>query len=290
MIDWIVAAVSVKALLYATALAASGGVLFLALFAAQLTQPERQRIVALVRTTAVAALCLTIARIMVLSGMLGGEIESLWDWSLIRVMLEGSEGEAGLARAAGLIAIAAFTFTTSVSQALAVFGAVLIAASFALTGHTGSIGPGVLPRFLVAGHVFAVAYWIGALVPLFTLATGPDPARVGSILKRFGDVAVVVIASLIAAGGVLLWLLLGSVEATVSSPYGRLVLVKLAFVAGLLALAAFNKVRLTPGVAAGDRTAVAALRWSIMCEIALAACILTVTATFTTVVGPPELE
>lgn len=290
MIDWIVAAVSVKVLLYATALTASGGVLFLALFAAQLTQPERQRIVAFVRTTAAAALCLTIAHIMVLSGRLGGEIESLWDWSLIRVVLEGSEGEAGLARAAGFIAIAAFSFATSVSQALALFGAVLIAASFALTGHAGSIGPDVLPRFLVWGHILAVAYWIGALVPLFTLAASADSPRIGAILKRFGDVAVFVVVILIAAGGALLWLLLGSVEAIVSSPYGRLVLVKLAFVVGLLSLAALNKFRLTPAVATGDRAAVTALRRSIAGEMALVAGILIVTATFTTVVGPPELE
>ena len=288
MIDWSVAAVSVKALLYATALAASGGVLFLALFAAQLTQPERQRIVAFVRTAAAVALCLTIARIMVLSGMLGGEIESLWDWSLIRVLLEGSEGEAGLARAAGLIAIA--SFATSASQSRALFGAVLVAASFALTGHTTTIGPGMLPCVLITGHILAVAYWIGALVPLFTLTADSDSVRVGSILKRFGDIAAFVVAGLIAAGAVLLWLLLGSVEAIVASPYGRFVLVKLAFVIGLLSLAALNKLRLAPAVAAGDRTAAMGLRWSIAGEMALAATILIVTATFTTVVGPPELE
>jgi putative copper export protein len=69
-----------------------------------------------------------------------------------------------------------------------------------------------------------------------------------------------------------------------------LVLVKLAFVAGLLTLAAVNKLRLTPGVAAGDPTAVVNLRRSIAGEMTIAAAILVVTASFTTLVGPPELE
>ena len=67
-------------------------------------------------------------------------------------------------------------------------------------------------------------------------------------------------------------------------------LLKLALVAGLLTLAALNKLRLTPAVAAGDPAAVTRLRWSIAGEATLAAAILIVTATFTTVVGPPEAQ
>jgi putative copper export protein len=290
VIEWNVAAVAVKALLYGTCLTASGGVLFLTIFGTLLNEAERGRVVQFTRAMAVAALYATIARVMVLSGMLGGDVASLWDWSVIQIVLEGSEGEAAAVRAIGLIGIAAFSFKTGGAQAVALLGAVLTAGSFALTGHTGSVGPGNLPRLVVAGHVLAVSYWIGALVPLFTLSSSPEFARVGTILKRFGDIAAFVVGGLIAAGAVLLWLLLGTVEAIFASDYGRLVLLKLAFVVCLLTLAAVNKLRLTPGVAAGDRAAVARLQRSIAGEMALAAAILIVTATFTTVVGPPELD
>ena len=138
--------------------------------------------------------------------------------------------------------------------------------------------------------MIAVSYWIGALVPLFKIASSPQHSRVGAILERFGNIAILAVGTLVAAGAVVLWLLLGTVEAIFASAYGRLVLLKLALVAGLLTLAAINKLRLTPGVAAGDRAAVARLRRSIAGEMTLAAAILVVTAAFTTVVGPPELE
>ncbi len=290
MIDWSVAALVVKALLYVTCLTAGGGALFIAIFGRQLSERERRFVVRFTRAMAVGALVLTVARVMTLSAMLGDDLPSLWDRDLIQIILDGSEGRATAVRAIGLIGIAAFSFGTSASQAAAVLGAFAIAGSFALTGHTGSIGPWNLPRILLAAHVLAVSYWIGALVPLFKIASSPEFSRVGAILKRFGNIAALVVPGLIAAGLILLWLLLGSLEAIFTSTYGRLVLLKLAFVAGLLMLAAINKLRLTSGVAAGDPAAVASLRWSIAGEMALAAAILLVTAAFTTVVGPPEME
>jgi putative copper export protein len=288
MDGWDVAAVAVKTLLYATCLTAGGGVLFMAIFGARLTGDERRHIVRLTRAMAVAALVVTFARVMILSGLLGGDVASLWDWSLIRIVVEGSEGHAAAVRAVGLIAIAAFAFGTGATQAIAVLGAVLAAGSFALTGHSGTAGPGDVPRLLLAAHLVAVSYWIGALLPLFRVTSSPEISRVGAILRRFGGIAAFVVPGLIVAGSILLWLLLGTVEAVFASEYGRYVLLKLTFVAGLLTLAAVNKLRLTPRIEAGDGTAVATLRWSIVGEMALAAVILIVTATFTTVVGPPE--
>jgi putative copper export protein len=290
MLDWDVAAVVVKALLYATCLTAGGGVLFMTIFGAGLTGTERLHIVRFTRAMAVVALAVTVVRVMILSGLLGGNLASLWDWSLIRIVLEGSEGQAAAVRAAGLVGIAAFSFGTGATQAIALLGALLAAGSFALTGHTVSVGPGDVPRLIVALHLLGVSYWIGALVPLFRLTSSPELPRVGAILRRFGNIAAFVVPALIAAGLILLWLLLGTVEAVFASAYGRLVLLKLSFVAGLMTLAAVNKLRLTPGVEAGNQTAIATLRWSIASEMALAAAILILTATFTTVVGPPELE
>jgi putative copper export protein len=290
MFDWVVAAVLVKTLLYATCLTAGGGVLFLATFGRQLSEPERRFVIQFTRSVAVVALYVTIARVAILSAMLGDDFASLWDWSLIQMVLDSSDGRAAAVRVVGLIGIGAFSFGTGASQAIAVASAFLVAGSFAFTGHAGSVGPGYLPRLLVGAHVLAVAFWIGALVPLFKIASSPEFSRIGAILRRFGSIAVFIVPGLIAVGLILLWLLLGSLEAIFTSEYARLVLLKLSFVAGLLMLAAVNKLHLTPGVAAGNRAAAARLRWSIAGEMILAAAILLVTAIFTTAVGPPEME
>lgn len=289
MFDWVVAAVLVKALLYATCLTAGGGVLFLAAFGRQLNEPERRFVIQFTRSVAVVALYVTIARVAILSAMLGDDFASLWDWPLIQIVLDSSDGRAAAVRVVGLIGIGVFSFGTGASLAIAVASALLVAGSFAVTGHAGSVGPGYLPQLLVGAHVLVVSFWIGALVPLFKIASNLEFSRIGAILRRFGSIAVFIVPGLIVAGLVLLWLLLGSLEAIFTSEYGRLVLLKLSFVAGLLTLAAINKLRLTPGVTAGNRAAAARLRWSIAGEMILATAILLVTAIFTTAVGPPEM-
>lgn len=286
MFDWVVAAVLVKALLYATCLTAGGGVLFLAAFGRQLNEPERRFVIQFTRSVAVVALYVTIARVAILSAMLGDDFASLWDWSLIQIVLDSSDGRAAAVRVVGLIGISMFSFGTGASQAIAVASVLLVAGSFAVTGHAGSVGPGYLPQLLVGAHVLAVSFWIGALVPLFKIASNPEFSRIGAILRRFGSIAVFIVPGLIVAGLVLLWLLLGSLEAIFTSEYGQLVLLKLSFVAGLLTLAAINKLRLTPGVTAGNRAAAARLRWAIAGEMILATAIFLVTAIFTTAVGP----
>jgi putative copper export protein len=98
------------------------------------------------------------------------------------------------------------------------------------------------------------------------------------------------VGALAAAGAVLLWLLLGGFGALWGSAYGRCAMLKLALVACLLSLAAFNKWRLTPRLAAGDALALKALRLSICVEMILGAAILGVTAALTTLTGPPALD
>jgi copper resistance protein D len=94
---------------------------------------------------------------------------------------------------------------------------------------------------------------------------------------------------MMAAGLSLLWMMLGNFAGSWSSTYGRYVMLKLAFVAALLCLAAFNKLNLTPRLLAGDTRALQALRTSIRLELLLGVLILLATATLTTVTGPPAL-
>ena len=288
--SWEAAAIAAKALTYAVSLSAAGGAIFMPLFAALLRADERARIVRMILTVAVAAIVMTALRLPILAGTLGGDMPSMMDMSLLQFALESSEGQAAFVRAAGLILVLLVAVPASAASATAVLGAVLVAASFAFTGHSLSLERGVLPQALVVAHLLGVGFWLGALYPLRSIAYRSDPPGVALIMKRFGDIAVYVVAALFAAGFVLLWIMLESPLALFESNYGRALAIKLLFVAGLLGLATVNRYVLAPALLRGDISALPRLRNSITVELLLAGLILVVTAGLTTVTGPPALE
>lgn len=159
---------------------------------------------------------------------------------------------------------------------------VLFTLSFAVLGHVVNLSP--IARVAVMLHVGMVGLWIGSLYPLHALARHEPGVAVQRLLGLFGRAASVVLAVLGIAGVYLVW---GFFQAShggfFSSDYGQLLLIKILLVGCLLLLAALNKFRLTPGLLEdGSR----AITRSIAGEMLLAALILGVTATFTTVVGP----
>jgi copper resistance protein D len=135
-------------------------------------------------------------------------------------------------------------------------------------------------------HLVCGAFWLGALAPLLLLARDGEPAALAAAARRFGRIAAVVVALLIFAGASLLWQLLESETAWWTSNYGRTVILKLGLVACLLALAAYNKWRLTPRLLQGDTLAALSLVSSIKAEMLIGGLILIATATLTTLYGP----
>lgn len=85
---------------------------------------------------------------------------------------------------------------------------------------------------------------------------------------------------LVGSGAVLAWLQSRSLAALVASDYGRLLAVKLVFVAGLLALALRNRLVLTPRVTRGDPAAVLALGRVVRAEILLGLVVLALASGF----------
>jgi putative copper resistance protein D len=166
----------------------------------------------------------------------------------------------------------------------------MAATSFAWTGHARSLNPDGLPLLLISIHLLGAAFWLGALAPLSVVAGDSDLPRIAATAARFGAAAMIVVSGLMAAGAILLCMLLGGLSALWDSTYGRYVMIKLGFVACLLSLAAVNKLLLTPRLRAGDSRAVRSLRDSIRLESLLGFLILAITATLTTVAGPPALD
>jgi copper resistance protein D len=284
------AAIAAKALTYAFSLSAAGGAIFVLLFSPLLRAEERGRIVRVTAGFAVAAIIVTAVRLPIIAGTLGGDMPSMMDMSLLQFVVESTEGQAALVRAGGLAVILILAVSSLPASVVAALGALLVAVSFALTGHSLSLQRGLIPQALVAIHLLGISYWLGAFYPLRLIAYRSDPPGVALIMKRFGDVAVYVVAVLMAAGFTLLWIMLESPLALFESDYGRALAIKLLFVAGLLGLATVNRYVLTPALLRGDISALPRLRNSITVEMLLAGLVLVVTAGLTTVTGPPALE
>ena len=162
--------------------------------------------------------------------------------------------------------------------------ALLLSSSFALTGHTANLT--IAARMLLVLHVLTVLLWTGSLYPLLHLSGIAEIGKVQKLMRGFGALALCIVAALLLAGVYLSTQLLQSPGELLTSSYGNTLLLKLAGVAGLLALAGLNKLRLTPQLAANG---VAGLQRSIRCEIVLALYVVAVTSWLTTATGPADL-
>jgi putative copper resistance protein D len=289
---WDAAAVIAKAATYGATLGASGGVFFLVYSRTLLDSACAARIRRLIRVLALIAALAGGAMILVTAASMSGEAGGLADAGLVRMILQAGEGRAGLARLTGLVLIGGSLCARRSPAAAALLGSVAAATSFAWIGHVHSLAirGAWLPELAIAVHLLGVAFWLGALIPLLMVAGGADMSRSAATVARFGSAALIVVGVLLAAGACLLCLLLRDVSELWDGDYGRLVLTKLLLVSFLLALAALNHLRLTPRLFAHDVGALRALKGSIMAELAVAGCVLLVTAAMTTLAGPSALD
>ena len=273
----------IRALTYAGALLASGLALFLVLFGRCAAVDRR----AVARPGVAAALLGAVATVIgaaVQSAILaGGLVEALDPTTLARVLGTGF-GLAALVRLAGLVALLVALAQRDFVPTLGAAGALAVAASFALTGHTVRLDSPVLSALLVF-HLLAVAFWTGSFIPLIRATRGTDVEATTELMRAFSAIAVVLVPGLIAAGAAIAWFLVGEWSALVATPYGLALSAKITLVAGMLALAAVNKWRLVPALPTG-RAAVVRLRRSIFLEAALALAVIVATTALTSV-SPP---
>ncbi len=164
-------------------------------------------------------------------------------------------------------------------------GALLVALSFGLSGHAATAGPRWLTVPALGLHVLSAAFWVGALWPLLLALRG---AEAKAQLEAFSRLAIAAVVCLILAGSVLAVLQLGHVSALIEDAYGRRLLAKLSLVAGLLGLAAVNRLVLTPALGRGGG-ARRRLRLTIGTELALAAGVIVLTASLGAVPPPRAL-
>jgi putative copper resistance protein D len=156
----------------------------------------------------------------------------------------------------------------TLKAALAILAAAFVG-SLAWAGHaTGGVGvEGIVHPIADILHLIAAAAWIGALIPLALLlqAAGSDETSLAiarTATLRFSTLGIASVATLLVTGVVNSWYLAGSVAALIETDYGRLLLVKIALFFAMVAIAAVNRLRLTPQIVqhASTATVLQALR------------------------------
>lgn len=168
------------------------------------------------------------------------------------------------------------------ANAIALVGALVAITSFTLMGHTATHTQRAAAAALITLHLVVVAFWLGALGPLYLAAKQEQPATAGHLIERFSVTATWAVPLILLAGVGLSALLLPSL-ATFKQPYGQLLLAKLAGFTVLLAMAALNKFHFGPACAAGNT---AAFKRTVVIEYASICAVLTATAVMTTFFSP----
>jgi copper transport protein len=132
------------------------------------------------------------------------------------------------------------------------------------------------------------AWWVGALFYLRQGCAQLQFDRLVAVVARFSSIAFVLTGVLVVAGLVLILILVDFSADPWLTLYGWILGAKLSFVGVLLAIAGYNRRRLTPRLMSGEASAVRALRTTIGAELALIAVVLTITSILTTYASPHD--
>ena len=175
----------------------------------------------------------------------------------LSALAQGAAWQAGLATAygatafvaaaallAGIGGIAATARHPLIKRGCALVGFLGVGLALALSGHAATAEPRLVSRPAVFVHAVCVAFWIGALLPLY--ASRRAAPQDDAALNRFSRVIPLPLALLIAAGGWLAFAQLERTDALWTTRYGEVLALKLAAVLALLALAAANRYRFVP--------------------------------------------
>ena len=279
---------ALRALSFVAIFQAVGNALFLDLFGARLSTGVEQRIRMSARIAALAALCLVVLYHVLTPARMAGNLGATFDPSLSELLRESDTGTAHIVRIIGLavlfLSLDRRTRLNTIAMRVALALAIV---SFALMGHTAIHPLRWLLAPLLLVHVAVVAFWFGALWPLHEVAAREPPEQGGATIAQFTKLATRLVPWVLICGALLALVFIRSL-AELATGYGAMVLGKTAAFGVLMYLAALNRGRYGPGVAAAgaarafQRTAVA--EWSVL------AVVLVATALMTELSAPAHLE
>ena len=199
----------------------------------------------------------------------GGDLAMALSPDFLAIGAQTPVGQANVLRLVAAIALGVSLMLGSRKAAIVPAGALLL--SFALEGHSLSYGARLLNSGLLIVHLAIVVWWLAVLMPLLG-ADKDDRDRLG---HAFGRQAIIAVPVLLLAGVLLLAQFTGW-QIDLSGDYQRRMVIKLVAVAGILAIAAANKLYFTGKPA---------FVWALRTETGIALTVLALTA-FLTATGP----
>lgn len=243
-----------------------------------------------------AARPLALAGLVGVALLVGGLAWSLRTGDVAGLLIHTRTGHTALVTAFALIVAAvALGPTIGIDDAripvAAAAGAVGFAA-LAIGGHATSSSDAILGGVFDTAHGLATAVWIGGLAVLLaagrSLDTGHGGASIGSlaaVVVRFSSVAVACVAVLVVSGIYRALAEVSSLGDLVSTPYGRVLTLKLVVFSVMMFVGGYNRLVLHPrleraalGLHPDDRGASRRLWISIRAELVLATLVLALVA------------
>jgi copper transport protein len=150
--------------------------------------------------------------------------------------------------------------------AVAVLLSAGIVAAPALSGHTAA---DAAARAADMAHLIAMGAWVGGLACLIVVMVGPlrglgrrkRTAILADLVPRFSTLATLMVAVLVATGIYMSTVYVGAWSGLSLTSYGRLLVAKVAVFALVLALGAYNMLRVRPGLRAAREDARGSPPW-----------------------------
>jgi copper transport protein len=126
-----------------------------------------------------------------------------------------------------------------------------LAATWAATGHAST---GIqVPLSVVSDivHLTAMAVWIGGLgcLALLVLRRTDKPKQAANAVRRFSRIALICVCAMVVSGTYQAWRDVGSLAALTDTDYGRMVLLKIFGILGLIALGYYARTWIATGFA-----------------------------------------
>ncbi len=162
---------------------------------------------------------------------------------------------------------------------------VVLLVSLAWISHAAAAGADSVGLLSDGIHLCAAGVWMGGLVPLAILlrrlrGSFSLGGAVVSVLQRFSTLSLCCVSVLVLTGISNSWLLVGSIHALFTTPYGRLLVFKLTLFAILIGLGGRNRflVKAMRRRAVADPNLVSQVRRNILCEICFGATVVAIVA------------
>jgi putative copper resistance protein D len=278
-----------RALAFIAVFHAAGAALFLWLFTREL-DASAALIRTLAKTAALAAVVLTALHHVLIPARLAGTLAATFDPSLSDLVLQSNIGPAHAVRLAGLALLAVSLDQDTRPHVIAsLVGAGLALSSFALMGHTTIHELRMVLAPLLLVHIASAAFWFGSLWPLYLVATRESAELAGRVANRFSTLAVRSVPLILVCGAAMTLIFVRSIEALLTG-YGAMIGLKTLAYVVLLGLAALNRQRLVPEIAAVNGAGRRAFSVTVRVEWLVIAAVLIATALMTDLFSPEDLH